>query len=137
MNPVLKNIIAVIVGVIVGSIVNMFIVMISGSIIPPPEGGDITTMDGLKETMHLFEPKHFIFPFLAHAIGTFSGAFIAAKIAASRKMTMAIIIGVFFLIGGSVNVYMLDGPIWFNALDILVAYIPMAYFGGKFAMKNP
>jgi hypothetical protein len=135
MNPVLKNIIAVVVGILVGSIVNMAIVMISGSIIPPPEGGDITTMEGLKETIHLFTPKHFIFPFLAHAIGTLSGAFIAAKVAANRKMTFALVIGVFFLIGGAVNVYSLGGPVWFNVLDLLAAYIPMAYLGGKFATK--
>ena len=63
MNPIVKNILAVIAGLLVGSIVNMGIVMISGSIIAPPEGGDITTMEGLKATMHLFEPKHLFFRF--------------------------------------------------------------------------
>ena len=135
MNPVLKNILAVVAGVIVGSMVNMGIVMISGSVIPPPEGGDITTMEGLKSTIHLFEPKHFIFPFLAHALGTLVGAFIAAKIAATRKMLMALLIGLFFLIGGTVNIAMLGGPIWFTALDIIVAYLPMAYLGYLLAKK--
>ncbi|VXB99876.1 hypothetical protein [Maribacter litoralis] len=135
MNPVLKNILAVVAGVIVGSMVNMGIVMISGSIIPPPEGGDITTMEGLKSTIHLFEPKHFIFPFLAHALGTLVGAFIAAKIAATRKMLMALLIGLFFLIGGTVNIAMLGGPMWFTALDIIVAYLPMAYLGYLLAKK--
>ncbi|MEP2240135.1 MAG: hypothetical protein ABJI22_17340 [Maribacter sp.] len=129
MNPVVKNILAVVAGVVVGSIVNMGIIMISGSIIPPPEGGDITTMEGLKATMHLFEPKHFIFPFFAHALGTLVGAIVATKIAATRKMLMALIIGLFFLIGGTVNIAMLGGPMWFTALDIIVAYMPMAYIG--------
>ena len=132
MNPIVKNILAVIAGLLVGSIVNMGIVMISGSIIAPPEGGDITTMEGLKATMHLFEPKHFIFPFLAHAIGTLVGAFVAAKIAATKKMTIALLIGVFFFIGGAINVSMLGGPLWFTVLDLVTAYIPMAYLGGKF-----
>ncbi|WP_437372064.1 hypothetical protein [Maribacter litoralis] len=135
MNPILKNILAVVAGVIVGSMVNMGIVMISGSVIPPPEGGDITTMEGLKSTIHLFEPKHFIFPFLAHALGTLVGAFIAAKIAATRKMLMALLIGLFFLIGGTVNIAMLGGPMWFTALDIIVAYLPMAYLGYLLAKK--
>tara|TARA_R110002167_G_scaffold363325_1_gene583277 strand:+ start:64 stop:471 length:408 start_codon:yes stop_codon:yes gene_type:complete len=135
MNPTFKNVLAVIAGIIIGSIVNMGIIMISGSIIPPPEGGDITTMEGLKSTMHLFEPKHFLFPFLAHALGTLVGAFVAAKIAATRKQLMALLIGVFFLIGGSISISMLDGPMWFNALDLLMAYIPMAYLGWMFANK--
>ncbi|MFT6996229.1 MAG: hypothetical protein ACJA1P_002977 [Maribacter sp.] len=131
MNPILKNVLAVVAGLVAVSIVNMGIVMLSGSIIPPPEGGDITTMEGLKATMHLFEPKHFIFPFLAHALGTLVGAFIAAKIAATRKMSMALVIGAFFLIGGSINIFMLGGPAWFTALDLAMGYIPMAYLGGR------
>ncbi|WP_291965521.1 hypothetical protein [Maribacter sp.] len=135
MNPVVKNILAVVAGVVVGSIVNMGIIMISGSIIPPPEGGDITTMVGLKATMHLFEPKHFIFPFLAHALGTLVGAFVATRIAATRKMLMALVIGLFFLIGGTANIAMLGGPMWFTALDIIVAYMPMAYVGYMLGKK--
>ena len=135
MNPVVKNILAVVAGVVVGSIVNMGIIMISGSIIPPPEGGDITTMEGLKATMHLFEPKHFIFPFLAHALRTLVGAFVATKIAATRKMLMALVIGLFFLIGGTANIAMLGGPMWFTALDIIVAYMPMAYVGYMLGKK--
>ncbi|WP_273566499.1 hypothetical protein [Maribacter halichondriae] len=136
MNPTFKNVLAVAAGLVIGSIVNMGIVMISGYLIPPPEGGDITTMEGLQATMHLFEPKHFIMPFLAHALGTLVGAFVAAKIAVTQKMTMALIIGVFFLIGGAVNNYLLSGPLWFTALDLIVAYIPMAYLGAKWEMKK-
>ncbi|HDZ04036.1 hypothetical protein LCGC14_0132990 [marine sediment metagenome] len=135
MNPIVKNILAVVAGLIVGSVVNMLIIMVSGSIIPPPEGGDITTMEGLKATMHLFEPKNFIFPFLAHALGTLVGAFVAAKIAATRKMLVALIVGLFFLIGGTINIVLLGGPMWFTALDIIVAYMPMAYLGFILAKK--
>jgi len=136
MNPIVRNILAVIAGLIIGSIVNMGLIMISGSVIPPPEGGDVTTMEGLKETMHLFEPKHFIFPFLAHALGTLVGAFVAATIAANNKMKFAIAIGCFFLIGGIINVVMLPSPTWFAILDIVGAYIPMAMIGGKLAIRK-
>mgnify|MGYP003630717997 FL=1 len=135
MNPIVKNILAVVAGLIIGSVVNMLIIMVSGSIIPPPEGGDITTMEGLKATMHLFEPQNFIFPFLAHALGTLVGAFVAAKIAAFKKMLMALIVGLFFLIGGTINIVLLGGPMWFTALDIIVAYMPMAYLGFLLAKK--
>ena len=134
MNLTVKNILAVVAGIIIGGIVNMGLINISGSIIPPPEGVDNTTMEGLKESMHLFQPKHFIFPFLAHALGTLVGAFIAAKIAATRKMTFALVIGAFFLLGGITSVMMLPSPTWFSILDIVVAYIPMDYIGGKLAI---
>jgi hypothetical protein len=51
----------------------MSIVTLSSSVISPPKKGDITTLLGLKVTMHLFEPEHFIFPFLAYALGEWSG----------------------------------------------------------------
>lgn len=134
MNPILKNTIAVVAGIVVGSFVNMGIIMISGSIIPPPAGADVTTMEGLKESLHLFEPRHFIFPFLAHALGTLVGAFVAAKIAATYRITFAIIIGCVFLIGGITNVLMLPSPLWFTLLDLGGAYFPMGYLGGKLAV---
>ena len=131
MNPVVKNILGVIAGLVVGSIVNGLLIMISGSVIPAPGGADVTTMEGLKKTMHLFEPKHFIFPFLAHAVGTFTGALVAASIAANHKMKLALVIGILFLIGGIINVYLLPAPLWFSVVDLTLAYIPMAYLAAK------
>ena len=110
MNSTLRNSLAVIIGLVIGGIINMGIIMISSSVIPPPNGADATTMEGLKETMHLFEPKHFLFPFLAHAIGTLIGAIIASKLAKTKQKSMALIVGFVFLIGGTINVFLLSAP---------------------------
>ena len=136
MNPIVKNILAVIAGLVFGSAVNMLFISLNGSVIPLPEGADVSTMEGLKESMHLFEPKHFIFPFLAHALGTLAGAYIAARIAGTRKMLFAMVIGVTFLAGGVINVINLPAPTWFSALDLIVAYIPMGWLGGKMGTRN-
>jgi len=135
MNPIVKNILAVIAGLIIGSSVNMGIIMLGGSIIPVPEGVDTTDMESLKASMHLYQPKDFIFPFLAHAVGTLAGAFVAALIAASHKMKFALLIGIFFLLGGTIMVFLLPSPVWFNVLDLAGAYIPMAWLGFKLAEK--
>jgi hypothetical protein len=87
-------------------------------------------MEGLRESMKLFTPVNFVFPFLAHALGTLSGAFVAAKLAASHHMKFAIGIGVAFLIGGVAAASMFGGPVWFKAVDLLLAYIPMGLVGG-------
>lgn len=136
MNPILRNILAVIAGAIIGSIVNMGIISISGSVIPPPEGVDPSDMESIKSSMHLYSPQHFIMPFLAHALGTLVGALCAALIAVSHKMIMAMIIGVFFMAGGIAMVFMLPSPTWFTIVDLACAYIPMAWIGGKLAGKN-
>jgi hypothetical protein len=134
MNPIIKNILAVILGLVLGSAVNMGLIMISSSVIPLPDGVDPADMESLKNNIHLFEARHFIFPFLAHALGTLVGAFIAAKIAAAHQMEFALGIGVLFLIGGVMNVFMLPAPVWFITLDLAIAYLPMGYIGGRWAL---
>ncbi|WP_026898047.1 hypothetical protein [Daejeonella oryzae] len=136
MKSTFKNILAVIAGCIIGSVVNMGIIQASGSIIPPPEGADITTMEGLKASMHLFRPKHFLMPFLAHALGTFSGALLAALIAANHKIKIALGVGFFFLAGGIASVFMLPSPTWFAIVDLVFAYLPMAYIAGRMIIKK-
>jgi len=131
MKIIATNILAVILGLVIGSAINMGIIMISSSIIPPPNGADVTTMEGLKASIHLFQPKHFVFPFLAHAFGTFVGALITAIVASSYKFKLSLLIGIFFLIGGVINTFILPAPSWFITLDLLVAYIPMAWLGWK------
>ena len=130
MNPTLRNVLAVIAGWLVGSTINMALIKTGHSLLPI-EGIDPNDMDALAAAMPTLDAKYFIFPFLAHALGTLVGAVVAALIAVSSKAKMALIVGVLFLLGGIAVNYMIPGPMWFTALDILVAYIPMAWIGGK------
>lgn len=136
MNAVIRNVLAVVLGIVVGSLVNMALVTISPMVIPPPEGIDVSTAEGLKAGMHLFEPKHFVFPFLAHALGTFVGALVAAWIAATRKFNFAMVIAVFFFLGGLASIIMLPSPIWFTFVDLVFAYFPMAYFAKNIVSRD-
>jgi len=134
MNPILKNILAVIAGWIGGSMVNMGLVN-AGYAVFPIEGLDISNMEAFAEILPTLESKYFIFPFLAHALGTLVGAAIAGKIAASHQMKISLSVGLLFLLGGIMVNYLLPGPTWFAVADILIAYIPMAWIGGKIAEK--
>jgi hypothetical protein len=133
MNPILRNILGVIAGILVGGTVNGALISLSPHIIAPPAGYDLTTEEGLRAGMAMMQPKHFLMPFLAHALGTFVGAFIAAKIASTSKMIIALAIGIVFMIGGIMMVMMLPSPLWFDATDLALAYIPMAYVGARLA----
>ncbi|MFZ4414121.1 MAG: hypothetical protein ACOYOV_13645 [Bacteroidales bacterium] len=135
-NPILRNSLSVVAGIIVGSAVNMGIIMISSSIIPPPAGADLTTMEGLKTSMHLLQPQHFILPFLAHSLGSFVGGLLTAIFVSNFKMRYSLGIGVWFLIGGISNILMLPSPLWFTITDLALAYIPMAYLAGIIVIKR-
>ncbi len=134
MNPIIKNILAIILGWLGGSVINMGLVQ-TGHKLMPIEGVDLNDMNALAEIMPTLEPKYFIFPFLAHALGTLVGAIIAGLIAANHKIKFSMAIGCLFLLGGIIVNMMLSGPIWFTIVDIAIAYIPMAWIGGKIALR--
>lgn len=134
MNPIIKNILAVISGWLAGSAINMGLIQIGHKLFPI-RGIDPSDMNALAEVMPTLGFEYFIFPFLAHALGTLVGASIAFMIAATHKMKFAFVIGGLFLLGGIMVNYMLPGPLLFTFVDILFAYIPMAWIGGKLAER--
>jgi len=136
MRRFLRLLLAVIVGFVAGSAVNMGLIMLGGSLIPPPAGADVTTMEGLRASMPLFEPKHFLFPFLAHALGTLVGALVATLLAPDRSIVPALVVGVLFFIGGCANVYLLPSPLWFNVVDLVLGYLPFAWLGYRLATRG-
>ena len=106
---ILRNIIAVIVGLAVGAGVNMSLIVLGSFIIPPPLGVDVADSQSLSTSIHLLESKHFVFPFLAHALGTLAGALTAFLVAASYRSVLAYVVGVVFLAGGIAATFMIPG----------------------------
>ena len=129
MPNLLRNVLAVLAGIVIGGGVNMALIILSPSLIPPPAGVDVTNAESLGKAMHLFEPRHFVMPFLAHAVGTLAGALAAYLIAATYKAQIAYVIGVLYLCGGVAASFMIPAPTWFIVLDLLAAYLPMAWLG--------
>jgi hypothetical protein len=127
MPNLLRNVLAILAGLVIGGSVNTALITLSPSIIPPPAGVDLTNAASLRQAIHLFEPRHFIMPFLAHALGTLVGALAAYLIAASYRAQIAYVIGAIFLCAGVAASFMIPAPAWFIALDLLAAYLPMAW----------
>ena len=132
MNNTLRNILAVVLGWFAGSIVNMALVQLGYYIYPIPNV-HTNNLEALTNVMPSLSSKHFIFPFLAHAVGTLVGAFITALIVLKYKVRFALVIGTLFFIGGIIVNMMLPAPTWFKAVDLLLAYMPMAFAGGFLA----
>ena len=129
MHPFLKSGLAVLAGIFVGGIANFGIIILSSSIIPPPDGVDVSNIESIKANIHLYKPIHFLFPFLAHSLGTFSGAVLAIKI--SKQTKIAYMVALVFLCGGISMVTQVPSPMWFTVLDLGLAYIPMAWLATK------
>lgn len=130
---IVRLILSVLAGIVLGSITNMALVNLGPSVIPLPEGADVSTTEGLALAMSLFEPKHFLFPFLGHALGTLVGAFLAKKLSGFNSGLPAYIIGFFFLAGGLIMIAMVPSPLWFTIADLGLAYLPMAWLAKRLA----
>lgn len=123
----LKLILAIVAGFIAGSLVNMGLISLSPHVIAPPPGVNLADMESIKAAMPFMGPKYFLFPFLAHALGTLAGAFIALLIAPHGKESAAWVIGIMFLAGGIAASFMIPAPKWFVVVDLVLAYLPMAW----------
>ncbi|MFD2453438.1 hypothetical protein [Ideonella paludis] len=100
MPPLVRHLLALVIGLMAGSAVNMSLILLGGQLVPPPPGTQTQTMEGLAAALPLFGPQHFVFPFLAHALGTLVGAAVAATVAgwggAAMKAWPAWAVGAFF-----------------------------------------
>jgi len=131
MNPTLRNVLAVLVGATACIVLNGLLLEALMAINPPPDGFDPNKLD----TFGLLRARHLMNAFAAHALPTVIGGLLAASIAARRHRAMAFIVGALHLVGGIAAAAMIPAPFWFIALDLVVAYLPMAWLGWKLSRK--
>jgi len=137
MPPLLRQILFTLLGIIVGAIANMATLKVGMLIVPFPSGFDPNTPEGIEGAMQQFTIAHFFVPFLAHALGTLLGAFVAAKWSGTQSRLPALIVAATFFIGGVMMVMQIPStPVWFMALDLVVAYFPMAYLAHAITSKQ-
>lgn len=130
---IVRLLLAVITGVVAGSAVNMGLILLGPLIIAPPAGVDMSTTQGMQAGMSLLSAKHFLFPFLAHALGTFAGVLITYSITRVYREQAAWGISLFFLAGGIVAANLIPAPVWFIVTDLVLAYVPMSWLAIKFS----
>lgn len=131
---IVRNVLAFVVGVILGGVVNMSIITFVSPMFPLPEGVIPDDLESIKANIHRFSFWNLLVPFAAHALGTFVGAFVAAALAKSYKLPLALGIGALTMVGGIAAIAMIGGPVGFMIADLGLAYIPMAWIGGKLGM---
>jgi hypothetical protein len=137
MNRIIE-ILILIASILLGGLLNGKIIEIQELFIPLPPGADFSTEEGLKSSMKLLSAKHFIFPFLAHAMGTLlSGTLAVLFLKQSDRLHYFLwIIGGLFFAAGAYMVAILPAPWWFNILDLSLAYFPMAWLSYYLLRKS-
>lgn len=132
----MKKLLFFLIALILGAIFNSIILNVGMKIITPPEGFDMNNPLQLAKAMKVMEVRHFLFPFLAHALGTLLGVIFFTYFSKSNKLFFPILISGLFFAGGLYMVLILPSPMWFNILDLVLAYFPMAYIGYHIAKRK-
>ncbi|MCP5144046.1 MAG: hypothetical protein H6978_04410 [Gammaproteobacteria bacterium] len=123
---VIKNALFVVVGFVLGSVVNMALLAGGSALIPAPQGVDVNDAESIANSIHLFEAKHFVFPFLAHAVGTLFGALVAGYLGWKNRVVLVWCVAVLFFAGGVATTFMIPAPVTYIAVDLTLAFAPMA-----------
>ena len=130
---------AIVAGVVVGSLLNMGTIVLGSSLLPPPAGVDVNDVASINASIEQYSVAQLLVPFVAHALGTLVGAWVAALVArrVGTVKVAASVIALLFLAGGVGAMMMIPAaPLWFDVLDLGLAYLPMAWLGVRLASRT-
>ncbi|HNV75472.1 MAG: hypothetical protein IPF87_17150 [Gemmatimonadetes bacterium] len=133
--PGIRSVIAVAAGVFVGGIATVGVEALGHILVPPPPGLDVNDAEAVKAAMPTLPTAHFLPILVAYLIGPTLGAALAARMAPSRALVHAGVVGAFFLVGGIMNFRAIPHPTWFVALSI-VAFIVAPFLGSRMVGKR-
>jgi hypothetical protein len=131
----LRSIIAVAVGIVVGVVLIMLGHFLSLLIYPMPADLDWNDHAAVAAHLETLPAGAWCLVVLAHGLGPLGGGFVAAWIGRRARMILALIVGVFFLVGGLMNLFEYRPAVWVWVVDILV-YLPAAYVGFLLAPRG-
>lgn len=135
MPPLLRNVLAVLAGLFAGMAFNLLALQVNLQFFPLPEGVRMEDPEALKSVVHAMPLEAWAGVFIAHLGQAFVGAALAARLAASRAMTLAMIVGGFSLLGGVLNALQLEVPTW--AWTEMPFYLLFAWMGGRLGRRMP
>lgn len=130
----LRNIGAVIAGLLVGMLVNILVVQLNFAFFPLPAGVEMSDTEQMKNVIAQMPPAAWILVFAAHLLQAFVGGWVAARLGASHRMVLAMIVGFLSLAGGVANAVMLSLPAW--AWIEMPLYLVVAWLAGRMVQRG-
>jgi hypothetical protein len=131
---VLFGVIGVVLGIVAGMIFMMSLHMASTLVYPLPEGVSFMGQEPanqarLKEWFSTLPTGAFLLAIACHGLGCMAGAFVAMLVSGRRSLVPPLIVGVFFTMGGIMNLSSIPHPSWFAFVDLPI-YLVLASVAG-------
>lgn len=129
----LRNLIAAIAGVIAGIVVISFVQWLSHLLVPLPPGFDSADPEALARLVAEMPPLAFVLLELSYVAGALCSGFLAARLARTRPMALALIMGAVFTLFNIANQIQIPHPAWLAVLTT-ITFLPLAWLGGRMAL---
>ena len=125
----LWNALSIVVGLAVGMVVNMALITLNSKVLyPAPEDLDFKDTEKFQAYVDTLPAPAFLVVMAAHLGQAFVGGLVAASLAASHPILLALIVGGVSLLGGVMMMRTVKGPRWM--LLELPLYLVLAYAAG-------
>jgi hypothetical protein len=136
---VVLGVFGVLLGIVGGMVLMMGLHMASTLAYPLPEGVDFMSPEPenqarLTEWFGTLPAGAFLLAIACHGLGCMAGALIAMLVSGRRSLLPPLIVGVFFTVGGIMNLSSIPHPAWFPFVDLPV-YLILALLAG-FLLKR-
>jgi hypothetical protein len=120
---------------VVGSVVNMAIIMTNMTVLyPMPEGLDMADSEAMTAYVATLPVMALLLVIVAHLGQASVGGWVAARLAGSHPMRLAMVVGTLSMLGGVANMFNIGGPAWMWVEMPL--YLAVAYAAGRLEVKR-
>ena len=120
MGKVARSVLAVVAGLAAGAVLIGALEAVGHHVYPPPAGVHGSDPEAFAAAIRAMPTGAFLFVLLAWVVGTFGGAWVAAKLATRAGAAHGYVVGAFFLLAGLTHLVMIPHPGWFVALSVLL-----------------
>lgn len=128
----LRTLLAIVAGLITAMLV-IFGVEAAGLIFfPPPAGVPLDTEADLARLVAMSPPVAKAWLVFGWALGSFAGAWVAARISRGHRRIAALAVALFIVAGTVMNAMVIAHPPWMNLLGILLP-VPLALLAARLA----
>jgi hypothetical protein len=126
----LRSLLAIVAGLITAMLV-IFGVEAAGMLLfPPPVGMRLETEADLARLVAMSSPAAKAWLVFGWALGSFVGAWVAARISVRHRRIAALAVALFIVAGTVMNAMVIAHPMWMNLLGLLLP-VPLALLAAR------
>lgn len=129
MNPIVRNILAIVAGAVTNTVVVTLVEMLSIRLFPLPADAGAPGTTGFETAIQTFPPTAFALVLGGILVAVFLSGLVAGKLAATPKR-IVLVVGLLLVAANVANAWAFWHPTWFRIAAVLLPF-PLVWLGGR------